>query len=112
MITIEARLDHWANNIHEQCACLTASRYLVFESRAMESLDMGTTKLRECAMKAMDTAASVGRFLNKLLGYSLEASEWVEKDPVVYAITMATYLAIRKILMIFSNGKFKSNDKY
>ena len=80
-----------------------------FESN-LEPIDMGTTKLRNCSMKAMDIVVSFAQGLNKLLGYSPEAAEWIEKDPVVYSLSMALYLLLRKVLMIFTRGNFSTND--
>ena len=102
------RLFAWAHRTHNKAESIMISRWAFFPLESnMEPIDFGTSKERNCSMKAFDIAYVIGSFLNKLFGY--EHFYFISKyDSFIYGFTMLVYLAIRTILIIFTNGNFKN----
>ena len=100
---IESSIYRKANQIHQIAEDWFVSRWQVGE-------DVGSTKERNCSMKAFDLAQRFGIRVNKILGYNDEAAQFIQKDPIVYAISMVLYLGLNRLLVLVTKGNFKSND--
>lgn len=100
---VESGLWRWANRVHTIAEDRFASRWHVGE-------DVGSTKERNCSMKAFELAHRSGTFVNKALGYNPDAAQFIEKDPLVYATSMVLYLGLYLLLVKVTNGNFKTND--
>ena len=73
-------------------------------------VDFGSGKIRNCSMKAFEFAQRFGVRVNKILGYNSDAAQFIQKDPIVYAISMVLYLGLNRLLVLVTKGNFKSND--
>jgi hypothetical protein len=68
-------------------------------------------KERNCSVKAFVLAQKFGIRLNKMLGYKTErGSEFIEKDYLVYATSMVIYFGLFNLLVLVTDGNFKTND--